>query len=543
MTLLFSRSEIVVAGAGAIAALAGAEVVMGASGVLVAATAGIAALAAGVAVLLSRSARRREREQSRERDEVIRKIGEVCAAVTQGDFEARILNVRETGALADSQHRVNDLIDRADAFVREATASLEAVCRNVFYRRIYVDGLNGSFRTAAKTINKAIEERRTAAAAQASMLDLLGEALEQLAKGDLTHRLTEFPEAFQRLQSDFNSAAGQLNAAMGEIIGVARAIGSETARSPGKPTTCQRGRRSRPRVQETAAATREIANLLSQTVKDLRTAAEATAMAKSDAQMGSATVRSASDAIGRIEKSSISIAQKVGVIDEIAFQTNLLALNAGVEAARAGDAGRGFAVIAERGAHVGADPPPPAAKDIKMLIDRVVRRSARRRGAGCESARALESDFPRRSDASSIRCATFRACATEQLGVVQLDSTSLPRQDGRETHRENAAMVEETTAATHSLLHVTEALVRSVEGVPGVAEAGRDEGRGRRAPMRKWRECHPRERGCESCSARLCPRWMPAFASMTLRSCFRGNGGRCRVRTCDPSRVKGVLYR
>mgnify|MGYP000166760953 CR=1 FL=1 len=41
-----------------------------------------------------------------------------------------------------------------------------------------------------------------------------------------------------------------------------------------------------------------------------------------------------------------SIADKIGIIDDIAYQTNLLALNAAIEAARAGDHGKGFAVVA-----------------------------------------------------------------------------------------------------------------------------------------------------------------------------------------------------
>ena len=452
-----------------LAALAGLGSLLAAPAFGVAATAFLAALAAAAAAGLGGLDGHRIRRELRSRDDVIRRIGEVCAAVTQGDFEARIVNVREKGSLAETQYRVNDLIDRADAFVREAAASLEAVCRNIFFRRIYLDGLNGSFRAAAQTINRAIEERRDAALAQARMLELLGEALALLANGDLTHRLTEFPDAFLRLQADFNSAAGQLNLAMGEIIGGARSIGTETSEVAREADDLsQRSEKQAASLEETAAATREIANLLSQTVKDLRTAAEATAMAKSDAETGSAVVLGASEAIGRIEKSSLSIAQKVGVIDEIAFQTNLLALNAGVEAARAGDAGRGFAVIAEEVRNL-AQTSAAAAKDIKMLID--VSTGEVREGVArvAETREALDriSAQVERVD-SSMR--DISNGATEQLGVVQQINIALAKMD--EDTQRNAAMVEETTAATHSLLQVAQALVRSVEGFRVADSAG-----------------------------------------------------------------------
>ena len=81
---------------------------------------------------------------------VIDKIASVCREIRKGNFEARIANINETGALADVQYRVNDMIDCCDAFVREATASLDAVCHSIYYRRILYGGLQGSFESRRK---------------------------------------------------------------------------------------------------------------------------------------------------------------------------------------------------------------------------------------------------------------------------------------------------------------------------------------------------------------------------------------------------------
>ena len=134
--------------------------------------------------------------------DVIDKIATVCSEISHGNFEARIARITETGRLGDVQHKVNDMIDRCDAFVREATACMEAVCRNVYYRTIMYGGLQGSFRVAAKIINDSVETqghavekaRQDAAAEQARIVDTLATGLWNLADGDLTFRLTDFPE-------------------------------------------------------------------------------------------------------------------------------------------------------------------------------------------------------------------------------------------------------------------------------------------------------------------------------------------------------------
>ena len=57
--------------------------------------------------------------------EAISKASKVCRAVADGDFEARIVSITETGETGELMHAINLLIDRTDAYVRESTACLE----------------------------------------------------------------------------------------------------------------------------------------------------------------------------------------------------------------------------------------------------------------------------------------------------------------------------------------------------------------------------------------------------------------------------------
>ena len=148
-----------------------------------------------------------------------------------------------------------------------------------------------------------------------------------------------------------------------------------------------------------------------------------------------------------IRQSSNKISDIIGVIDEIAFQTNLLALNAGVEAARAGDAGRGFAVVASE-VRALAQRSAEAAKEIKTLISA----SGQQVGAGVtlvgQTGEALQRIVSRVAEIDGL-VSEISASAQEQATGLQQVNTAVNQMD--QVTQQNAAMVEESTAASHSL--------------------------------------------------------------------------------------------
>ena len=307
---------------------------------------------------------------------VIGKITAVCAEITKGNFEARITEITESGPLAEAQHRVNDMIDRCDAFIREATASLEAVCRNIYYRRIMLGGMQGSFRVAAEIINNAVKAqeravekaRQDAAAEQASLIALLAEGHKNLAGGNLRFRLAEFPEAYRQIRDDFNGAMAGLEETVKAIAAAAREVSSATAEiSAGTTDLSQRTEEQAATLEQTSASMEEISATVKKNAENAQAANTSAGATRDVANRGGQVVTEAIDAMARIKESSHKIADIIGVIDEIARQTNLLALNAAVEAARAGESGRGFAVVATEVRSL-AQRSSQAAKDIKDLI-------------------------------------------------------------------------------------------------------------------------------------------------------------------------------
>jgi methyl-accepting chemotaxis protein len=403
-----------------------------------------------------------QREGARAR--VLGKIASVCKEVAQGNFEARLTHISEKGELAEAQKQVNDVVDRCDAFVREATASLETVCRGLYYRRILEGGLQGAFLVAANAINDAVDAqgqavetaRREAAEQHAHLLALLATALRNLSDGNLTFRLGEFPEAYRQVKDDFNTALDKLEAALqGVRHGTDTMAAGTTEIATASADLARRTEMQAANLEETAAAIEQLSQTINQAAESTGQTKDQITAARADAEKSADVVRQTIGAMGKIRDSSQRINGIVGVIDEIAFQTNLLALNAGVEAARAGESGRGFAVVATE-VRALAGRSAVAAKEIKDLISQ----SSREVDAGVELAQATGGALDRMMNQFRAIENGFADIAFKALDrATTVKQVNMALEEIDRTTQQNAAMAEEATAACQSLADESQALL------------------------------------------------------------------------------------
>jgi methyl-accepting chemotaxis protein len=191
----------------------------------------------------------------------------------------------------------------------------------------------------------------------------------------------------------------------------------------------------------------EMAATVKQNADNAQQANQLAVNARSVATEGGSVVSKAVDAMERIERSSDKISEIISVIDEIAFQTNLLALNAAVEAARAGDAGKGFTVVASEVRSL-AQRTSVAAKDIKGLIGesgRQVKEGVKLVGNAGSSLGEIVTSINRVADI----VAEIAAASKEQASGVEEINKAVTQMD--QMTQQNGALVEESAASSRTL--------------------------------------------------------------------------------------------
>lgn len=230
-------------------------------------------------------------------------IAEVARNVSTGDLHQR-LNIHSQDELGELAGSFRELIE----YMKSLADAAEKIANNdltvSIEPRSDKDILGLSFKTMLTNLVAVIRQ--------------LGEAA-----GQLVSAATEISTSSERMSQGANSQAHQVSQVATAIEQMSSTV-IESARNAGDATDTSKS------AADTAMVGGQIVN---DSIQGMQRIAD--------------TVRSSAESIAKLAMSADQIGEIVGVIDDIADQTNLLALNAAIEAARAGEQGRGFAVVAD----------------------------------------------------------------------------------------------------------------------------------------------------------------------------------------------------
>ena len=361
----------------------------------------------------------------------------LCTLILGGVLLHRMISTRMV-ALTDSMDRISggDLASEVPGL--DKRDDIGRIAQNL-----------DTFRLKLLEAKELQTERERAARSQEKVVEAMSVALDALARGDLRQTLSDdLDPAYDGLRTAYNQTIGTLRDMIGQITmnaerirngvdGIAAASDELSRRTESQAATLVQ---SVAALEELSVSVKSVADR-SQEVRD------AMEITRKQARDSVDVVGDAVTAMGEIKDSSDRISQIISVIDDIAFQTNLLALNAGVEAARAGDAGRGFAVVASE-VRALAQRSSEAAKEIETLIRSSATQVERGVDLVARTGSALEGIAEQVSVTTDHVIANAGAAAEQatglneiNLGVTELDSVT----------QQNAAMVEQSTAACHEL--------------------------------------------------------------------------------------------
>ncbi len=305
------------------------------------------------------------------------------------------------------------------------------------------------------------EERQAVQDQIGEAVGILGAALAKLANGDLSQRIERpFVGSLEMLRTDFNSSVEKLYQSLASIHQSTIAMQDNSNQlSNASVQLAHRTEQQANSLEETVATMETIGKTVEASAEIAARADKAVDLTNRNARSSAQVVEDTVNAMRRIEGASSKINTIIDVIDNIAFQTNLLALNAGIEAARAGNAGKGFSVVAQEVREL-SQRSAEAAQEIRNLI-RGSSAEVRDGALLVEKTSSALSDIidqvtEIRGDVASIAQATkdqSRSVSEVNAALSQIDKIT----------QRNAAMVEETNAASQVLAQACLRLRHSVE--------------------------------------------------------------------------------
>jgi len=363
---------------------------------------------------------------------------QVTAAARDGDLTQRIPLEGKSGPIEALCAGVNTLMETTAIIFDDVGRVFGALAEGDLTQRITRD-YSGTFGKVKNDANETSDKL-------VGIIEDVGRVFSGLASGDLSQRVTrEAQGTFDQVKQDANASCDKLAEIIEEVRAAADALtGAANQVSATAQSLAQSASEQASSVEETTSSIEMMSASITQNSDNARVTDNMATKASKEAGDGGQAVTQTVTAMKQI-------AQKISIVDDIAYQTNLLALNAAIEAARAGEHGKGFAVVAAEVRKL-AERSQEAAKEIGDLAGNSVSTAER-------AGRLLGEIVPSIQKTSELVQEIAAASSEQSQSVTQIGNAM--GQLGKAT-QQNASASEELAATSEELSGQAEQLQQAV---------------------------------------------------------------------------------